>query len=112
MSRVTLDIDPLILNGTVITTQAGTRVASLASSLLNGFGEELVHRYNAYPELVQALEKVDTYFHACVNAWAVDDGVIINADGKPIVEAEGLDHLCDLAGSAVKAALAQAKGQP
>lgn len=56
--------------------------------------------------LVRALQSLDKYFLACVKAWVVDEGRVVNEQGHTIVEAEGLDELCDAAGFATRSALA------
>ena len=55
--------------------------------------------------LVEALEKVDVYFKACARAWESGDGKVFNSEGKTVVEADGLDELCEIAAEAVSKAL-------
>ena len=54
---------------------------------------------------MEALEKVDEYFTATARAWSLNEGRVINQQGKVVVEAEGLDELADVAGVAVLKAL-------
>ena len=59
------------------------------------------------PELVEACKATAKYFAACGIAWQSNDGILATANGRPVVEAEGLDQLCDAACAAVIAALAK-----
>lgn len=82
-----------------------------------GGGFELVHMPKltallvaAAPDLLASCDKAAVYFYACSKAWAANNGSLIADDGRPIVEAEGLDQLCDTACESVFAAITKAKG--
>jgi len=67
------------------------------------------HLIAAAPDLYEACKATDKYFMACLNAWAANDGKLVDNKGNAIAEADGLDELADWAALLINKALAKAE---